>query len=54
MQDHKKQKYYLLLVEQDLFGIWRLKKIFASLMNQRGRIMIQTFTTKKEAWQELT
>ena len=54
MQNPDKQRYYLLLIEQDLFGTWCLKKAFGSLVNRRERVMIQTFASKKEAWQELT
>ena len=54
MQNPIKQRYYLLLIEQDLFGTWCLKKVFGSLVSRRGRIIIQTFANKKDAWQELT
>ena len=44
----------MLLIEQDLFGSWCLKRVFGSTVNRRGRIMIQTFDNEKEALQELT
>lgn len=54
MQNPIKQRYYLLLIEQDLFGTWYLKRVFGSLVNRRGRILIQAFTSKQAAWHELT
>ncbi len=53
MENCVKQRYYLLFTEQDLFGTWCLIKSFGSLMNNRGRTIIQVCQDKKAALEAL-
>lgn len=53
--EHKqKQRFYMLMVEQDIFNTWCLKRVFGSLLNRRGRTIMQIFESEKQAWVELT
>ena len=54
MENKQKQRFYLLMVEQDIFSTWCLKRIWGSLLNRRGRTLVQVFESEKEAWLELT
>ena len=54
MENKQKQRFYQLMVEQDIFSTWCLKRICGSLLNRRGRTLVQVFESEKEAWLELT
>ena len=54
MENHIKHNYYLLVIEQDMFKGWILKRIFGNLHNKRYRTIIQTYTTETDARQMLT
>ena len=53
MEHPAKNRYYLLFIEQDLFGTWRLIRAFGSLINSRGRRMMQVYSDEKHAWHEM-
>ena len=54
MEHPVKSRYYLLFIEQDLFGTWRLIRAFGSLVSNRGRRMTQVCDNEKHAWYEMS
>ena len=53
MEHSAKQRYYLIYAEQDLFDNWCIVKSFGSLINRRGRSIIQVCTDKTHALDEI-
>jgi hypothetical protein len=53
MEDLVKQRFCLLLVEQDIFGDWLLKRIFGSLRTYYMRIIMHVFLNQEQDWLEL-
>lgn len=47
-------RFYWLNIQQDLFGIWCVHKIYGGLTNRRGREVWIPFKTKAEASLALT
>ena len=53
MENPEKQRYYLLFIEQDLFGSWCLVRAFGSTVTKRGRTMVQICENEQIANDEL-
>ena len=53
MQNRQTSRYYSLTVEQDLFDEWCLKKVYGSLNNARGRVIIKLCESENLACEEL-
>ena len=49
MENPLKQRYYLLMVEKDIFNTWCLKKVFGSTVTKRGRTIIESFANERLA-----
>lgn len=49
LENPEKKRYYLLIVELDLFDNWCLVRIFGSLINRRGRSQFDVCETKEQA-----
>ena len=49
LENTNKQIFYLLFVQQDLFEIWELVRSFSSLINRRGRIIVNVCQNEIQA-----
>ena len=49
LENSNKQRFYLLFVQQDLFEIWELVRSFGSLINRRGRTIVNVCQNKIQA-----
>lgn len=50
MEHIKKAKFYWLLIEQDLFGIWCVKKIYGHLPNKTMGSEVIACQSEHDAW----
>jgi hypothetical protein len=53
MINHKTKRFYCLLLQQDLFGIWCVRKIYGGLTNKYCREIWKPFNSQQDATKDL-
>ncbi len=54
MEHPEKKRFYWLLMEQDLFGTWCVKRVYGGLYNQYNRQLVTPCQNRAEAAKMLT
>ena len=54
MINHQKKRFYWLMLEQDLFDTWCVKKVYGSIESQRRREVLVPFPDRQAAAMAIT
>ena len=54
MEHKQKQRFYWLILEQDLFDTWCVKKVYGSTLSQRRREVLVSFPDRQSAAMAIT